>query len=317
MEKSESVAKNEFTERFISVINLLGLRNTDIVNNIEIIDKTLISHIRNGRQGASMEVVSAFCSYYHEANPDYILTGRGEPLKKTADTDPIISNSSESKSLTQEAVPFEYDYTVMDLFKDYYSYLNYREIEEDLLKKQLTTLTDEESAKIAGMMGLDYEDFTHGIDIVTNSPHTGKLVPVYNTKAAAGKANIDMYGPRSSWINVGDLLKDSEASLYVYGNSMIPGYPPGSLIGIRLLNESFIEPGSVYVVQTESNRYIKRLYYNKDKTALVCMSDNHIKHTDGPMEGEYFYPPFEIPIPSVKIIYKVIGVIKRNSISLA
>ena len=138
MEKSESVAKNEFTERFISVINLLGLRNTDIVNNIEIIDKTLISHIRNGRQGASMEVVSAFCSYYHEANPDYILTGRGEPLKKTADTDPIISNSSESKSLTQEAVPFEYDYTVMDLFKDYYSYLNYREIEEDLLKKQLT-----------------------------------------------------------------------------------------------------------------------------------------------------------------------------------
>lgn len=47
------------------------------------------------------------------------------------------------------------------------------------------------------------------------------------------------------------------------------------------------------------------------------MSDNHIKHTDGPMEGEYFYPPFEIPIPSVKIIYKVIGVIKRNSISLA
>ena len=96
---------------------------------------------------------------------------------------------------------------------------------------------------------------------------------------------------------------------------MIPGYPPGSLIGIRPLNESFIEPGSVYVVQTESNRYIKRLYYNKDKTALICMSDNHIKHADGPMEGDYFYPPFEIPIPAIKIIYKVTGVIKRNSVS--
>lgn len=238
---------------------------------------------------------------------DWLLTGEGEMLR----SDPDIESS------IQTVPPFEYYYTVMDFFKDYYSYLNYKEIDKTLLDKQLTALTDEESAKIAGTMGLNYEDFTHGIDIVANSPHTGKLVPVYNAKAAAGKAYIEMYGPRSSWINVGDLLKDSEASLYVYGNSMIPGYPPGSLIGIRPLNESFIEPGSVYVVETESNRYIKRLYYNKDKTALVCMSDNHIKHTDGPMEGEYFYPPFEIPIPSVKLIYKVIGVIKRNSISLA
>ena len=74
-------------------------------------------------------------------------------------------------------------------------------------------------------------------------------------------------------------------------------------------------PAVPNVVQTESNRYIKRLYYNKDKTALICMSDNHIKHADGPMEGDYFYPPFEIPIPAIKIIYKVTGVIKRNSVS--
>lgn len=236
---------------------------------------------------------------------------------KTINIERNSVNQPKKESSLQEPSPFEYDYSVIDFFKDYYSYLNYKEIDKTLLKKQLTALTDEESAKIAGIMNLNYDDFMNGIDIVTNSPHTGKLVPVYNAKAAAGNANIDMYGTRSSWINVGDLLKDSEASLYVYGNSMIPGYPPGSLIGIRPLNESFIEPGSVYVVETESNRYIKRLYYNKDKTALICMSDNHIKHTDGPMEGEYFYPPFEIPIPSVKLIYKVIGVIKRNSISLS
>ena len=227
----------------------------------------------------------------------------------------VENNSIKTESSIQVIPPFEYDYTVIDFFKDYYSYLNYQEIEINLLNKQLTTLSEEETAKIAGIMKLDYEDFTKGIEIVTSSTHTGKLVPVYNAKAAAGNANVDMYGSRTGWINVGDLLKDSEASLYVYGNSMIPGYPPGSLIGIRPLNESFIEPGSVYVVQTESNRYIKRLYYNKDKTALICMSDNHIKHTDGPMEGDYFYPPFEIPIPAIKIIYKVIGVIKRNSVS--
>jgi hypothetical protein len=66
-------------------------------------------------------------------------------------------------------------------------------------------------------------------------------------------------------------------------------------------------------VQTESNRYVKRLYYNDDRSALLCISDNHIKHTDGPLEGTYFYPPFEIPFSAVKCIYKVTGVIKRNS----
>ena len=265
--------------------------------------------IRDGNiKRISENYASKIIAVYPKYNRIWLLTGEGEILKD--------DDKSES-SIQQVSSPFEYDYTVMDFFKDYYSYLNYKEIDKTLLNKQLTTLADEESAKIAGTMGLDYEDFIHGIDIVTNSPHTGKLVPVYNAKAAAGKANVDMYGSRTSWINVGDLLKDSEASLYVYGNSMIPGYPPGSLIGIRPLNESFIEPGSVYVVETESNRYIKRLYYSKDKTALICMSDNHIKHTDGPMEGEYFYPPFEIPLSSIRIIYKVIGVIKRNSISLA
>lgn len=263
--------------------------------------------IRDGNiKKISENYASKIIAAYPKYNRIWLLTGEGE----------ILSGNPAAESSIQAIAPFEYDYTVMDFFKDYYSYLSYKEIDKTLLDKQLTTLTDDESAKIAGIMGLDYEDFMHGIDVVINSPHTGKLVPVYNAKAAAGKANIDMYGPRSSWINVGDLLKDSEASLYVYGNSMIPGYPPGSLIGIRPLNESFIEPGSVYVVETESNRYIKRLYYSKDKTALICMSDNHIKHTDGPMEGEYFYPPFEIPISSIKLIYKVIGVIKRNSVSL-
>lgn len=270
--------------------------------------KGFVSKVGDSIRTSSLEKIKAI---YPKLNTAWLLTGEGEMLKEEKATSAIINPSP------QTSFPFKYDYTVLDFFKDYYSYLNYTEINKTLLDKQLTDLTDEESAKIVKTMGLDYEDFMHGIDIVTNSPHTGKLVPVYNAKAAAGNASVDMYGTRTSWINVGDLLKDSEASLYVYGNSMIPGYPPGSLIGIRPLNESFIEPGSVYVVETESNRYIKRLYYNKDKTSLICMSDNHIKHTDGPMEGEYFYPPFEIPIPTIKVIYKVIGVIKRNSISLS
>lgn len=308
---------NSARNRFHKVMEMLNLTDYRVYTDIEGITKNMMVKLRNGdTEEVSIKILSPFCTKFENVNPDYILTGRGEPFK-TKEATSVLTNNSETNLSEEDILPFEYDYSVIDFFKDYYSYLNYKEIDKTLLNKQLTALTDEESAKIAGIMNLNYDDFMNGIEIVMNSAHTGKLVPVYNAKASAGKANIDMYGPRSSWINVGDLLKDSEASLYVYGNSMIPGYPPGSLIGIRPLNESFIEPGSVYVVETESNRYIKRLYYNKDKTTLICISDNHIKHTDGPMEGEYLYPPFEIPIPSVKLIYKVIGVIKRNSISLS
>lgn len=307
---------NSARDRFHKVMDMLELTDYRVYTDIEGITKNMMVKLRNGEtEEVSIKILSPFCSKFENVNPDYILTGRGEPLK-TTNTASIINKNTEAKLSIQEIIPFEYDYTVTEFFKDYYSYLNYREIEEDLLKKQLTALTDEDSAKIAGIMKLNYEDLMRGIDIVANSTRTGKLVPVYNAQASAGKANVDTHGSRSGWVNVGDLLKDSEASLYVYGNSMIPGYPPGSLIGIRPLNESFIEPGSVYVVETESNRYIKRLYYNKDQTTLVCMSDNHIKHTDGPMEGDFFYPPFEIPISAIKIIHKVTGVIKRNSISL-
>lgn len=46
--------------------------------------------------------------------------------------------------------------------------------------------------------------------------------------------------------------------------------------------------------------------------ANLKLSDNHMKHETGPMEGEYFYPEFEIPFEDVRRLLRVIGVIKRN-----
>lgn len=239
-------------------------------------------------------------------NIKWILTGEGEKYNMHINSD--LAGVPQSK-------PFKYLYSVKNFFKDYYSYLDYNIIEQTILEKQLTELTNDEISIISKCMNLNYDDLKFGVKLLTNNRPTGKLVPIYDSSAAAGNGNVELSGVREGWINVGDLLKDSEGSLYVYGNSMIPGYPPGSLICFRSLNESFIEPGSVYIVQTESNRYIKRLYYNSDKSSLICISDNHIKHTDGPMEGEYLYPPFEIPFSAIQLIYKVTGVIKRNSIS--
>lgn len=147
-----------------------------------------------------------------------------------------------------------------------------------------------------------------------NAISTGKIIPYYDAEVAAGTTyGMEMTQVRpSGMIEIGGLMKDSEFALRVYGNSMVPNYPAGCVIGLRQYTERFIEPGTVYVVETSENRYLKRLYYNKDKSAFRCLSDNHMKHESGPMTGEYFYPEFEIPFEDVRRLLRVTGVIKRN-----
>lgn len=148
----------------------------------------------------------------------------------------------------------------------------------------------------------------------TQAISSGKVIPYYDAEVAAGLSyEVEMSQSRPvGMIEIGGLLKDSEFAMRVYGNSMVPNYPAGCVIGMRQYNEHFIEPGTVYVIETAENRFLKRLYYNKEKTAFRCVSDNHMKHESGPMEGEFFYPEFEIPFEDVRRLFRVTGVVKRN-----
>lgn len=148
----------------------------------------------------------------------------------------------------------------------------------------------------------------------TRAISTGKVIPYYDAEVAAGTSyGMDMVQTQPvGMIEIGGLLKDSEFAMRVYGNSMVPNYPAGCVIGLRQYTERFIEPGTVYVIETSENRFLKRLYYNKNKDAFRCLSDNHMKHEAGPMEGEYFYPEFEIAFADVQRLLRVTGVIKRN-----
>ena len=149
----------------------------------------------------------------------------------------------------------------------------------------------------------------------TNVSH-GKLIPFYDAEAAAGTEYGMSIEParQIGMIEIGGLLRDSETALRVYRNSMVPNYPSGCVVGLRRHLDSFIEPGVVFVIETADNRYLKRLFYNKDRTAYRCVSDNHITFDSGPMKGEYCYPDFEIPFNEIRRLFRVVGVIKRNAI---
>ena len=172
-------------------------------------------------------------------------------------------------------------------------------------------LTDSLVAKAVALMNTDTAQRTSEDGNVL----PGKVIPFYDAEVAAGtQYGVDMTARASAMalIEIGNVLNDSEVAIRVYGNSMVPNYPAGCVIGVKITHESFIVPGHAYVVETAENRYLKRLYYSKDRKSLRCISDNTMVHESGSMKGEFVYPEFEIPLAEVKQLWQVVGVIKRN-----
>lgn len=144
--------------------------------------------------------------------------------------------------------------------------------------------------------------------------NTGKKrIPFYDAEAAAGNVDIEMtpiHAPAGT-IDIGDLLHDSEAAIRIYGNSMLPNYPPGCVVGLSKCTTKFIEPGEVYVIETRDRRMLKRLFYKDDdanSTILTCYSDNTMKFEGGSRAGKDAYPPFNIPLSEIVNLFVVTGV---------
>ena len=143
-------------------------------------------------------------------------------------------------------------------------------------------------------------------------------VPFYDAGATAGNelANTDnaITDPIGT-ISVGHFLSDAEAAIRIYGNSMMSNYPPGCILGISQLKERIIQPGEVYIVETEEQRIFKRLFYkddDPDSDVVMCYSDNTMLFEGGARNGKLAYPPFYVPLKSIRKINVVLGVVKRN-----
>ena len=142
-----------------------------------------------------------------------------------------------------------------------------------------------------------------------------RKIPVLG-EAVAGNEMTMSYSDKDNdieYIDIGDFLRDSEAAFSVYGNSMNPNYPSGCILGITRCFDGFIQPGETYLLVTKSNRLFKRLYYNSERTKYRCVSDNVMKYEEGhPLQGEFYYPPFELEFSDVVGLYDVTGMIRRN-----
>lgn len=68
---------NAYSERFLQVIDKLGVTDYFVWNNCDAISKAQMSHIRTGKGGASLSIIEAFCNQFPQVNANYILTGKG------------------------------------------------------------------------------------------------------------------------------------------------------------------------------------------------------------------------------------------------
>lgn len=98
-------AFNDYTERFLAVIEAMGLKDSEVVNALEDLSKGTMSKIRNARCGVSMNTLQEFCIAYPKVSSNYIITGRGdmfqeECLDVSMKTLPRIPYDAEAGSLT-------------------------------------------------------------------------------------------------------------------------------------------------------------------------------------------------------------------------
>ena len=148
-----------------------------------------------------------------------------------------------------------------------------------------------------------------------------KRIPFYDAEASAGIVETELtpiHAPAGT-IDVGDLLHDSKAAIRIYGNSMLPNYPPGCVLGLDLAVSKFIEPGEVYVIETRDRRIFKRLFYKDDEADsdfITCYSDNTMLFEGGARHGKLAYPPFNLPKNEIVKVFVVTGLIKRNANSV-
>ncbi len=70
-----------YSKRFIDVVEIIRGRNPSIYEDLNI-DRTLKSKIKTGVQNASIEKILNLCSMYDDVSGDYILTGKGSPLRE-------------------------------------------------------------------------------------------------------------------------------------------------------------------------------------------------------------------------------------------
>ena len=148
-----------------------------------------------------------------------------------------------------------------------------------------------------------------------NAPIGRKLIPFYDTEAAAGTlrvSNMDPVSEAAEYIDAGDWFLDADSAMRVHGDSMFPEYKSGSIVVMReVFDKRLIVYGEDYMIQTNEYKTIKRLMQSGEKGCWLACSVNDEIWEVGPLKGRLVHEPFPIYIDDVTKICRILGCVKR------
>ena len=142
-----------------------------------------------------------------------------------------------------------------------------------------------------------------GEGILDNAEKQRKgVIRYYDVDASASP--IEMFNSGSS-VEYKDLIipgfEDCEIALNIWGDSMEPKLCKGEMIICKLWQESFIEFGFVYLIETKTgHRMIKYVQSGQSVDTISCVSENK------------FYQPFELEKDDILKLYVVKGHLERS-----
>jgi transcriptional regulator with XRE-family HTH domain len=79
--------EQEMIQRLKLILDYFKLSPSKLADELSI-NRSRLSHILNGRNNPTLEVIQGVLNRYNAVNPDWLLFGKGEMIRKDVETDP-------------------------------------------------------------------------------------------------------------------------------------------------------------------------------------------------------------------------------------
>ena len=166
-------------------------------------------------------------------------------------------------------------------------------------------IPDKHVQKVNEILGINLKDYFNGINL-TDELHGGnsiKRIPFYDVDILAGGNEVfndfSSLNPTSYYTLPGI---SAELVLPVYGNSMEDKISGGDKIAVkRVIDFSYFNYGTEYVVITETYRLIKQLKKHPTDPQKIILHSYNAEYDD-----------IELPIKKITQLYSVVGILKKT-----
>ena len=132
----------------------------------------------------------------------------------------------------------------------------------------------------------------------SNEPNTVPMLPIF---AQAGSLSGWSEGiEEAKCERVISPVKDIDMAVHIYGESMYPDIPNGSVVYVRRVSGRIIDWGRAYILDTVDGPVLKYLTPGADEEHVRCQSANH----------DPKFAPFEVLKEDILGMYKVVMCMK-------